>query len=421
MRLKVPTLSLVVLIGPVGSGKSTFVARHFLPTEVVSSDRCRALVSDDEDNQAATPDAFEVLHILVDKRLARGRLTVVDATNVTRSARRPLLRLAEARHVQPVAVVLDLPERVCVERLDARPERGISADVVRRHAEQMHRSIGALEREGFDRVYVLRTPEEVDAVEVEREPLPVDRRHDRGPFDVIGDVHGCVDELVALLERLGYDVAGDRSAATHPEGRRAVFLGDLVDRGPDTPAVVRLVMGMLAAGSGLAVAGNHEHRLARALRGGDVEAGHGLTESLVQLGGEPGAFLARMIDFLDGLPGHLVLDRGRLVVAHAGLPRDMHGRVSSSVRSFALYGETAGESDAFLPSAEPGWARRYRARPLVVYGHVAVAAPQLVRNTVNIDTGCVFGGRLTALRYPESELVDVPAARTYYEPARRER
>ena len=110
MKASVPNLSLVVLIGPSGSGKSTFARKHFLPTEVLSSDYCRGLVSDDENSQAATSDAFEVLHYIAGKRLAAGRLTVVDATNVQREARQPLVQLARTYHVLPVAVVFDLPE-----------------------------------------------------------------------------------------------------------------------------------------------------------------------------------------------------------------------------------------------------------------------------------------------------------------------
>ncbi len=418
MKITIPKLSLVVLIGPSGSGKSTFAARHFRATEVLSSDACRGLVSDDENDQAATKDAFEVLHFIAGKRLAAGKLTVVDATNVQREARRPLVELARSHHVLPVAIVFDVPEKLCLERNVARPERDFGPHVVRQQRSQLKRSLKGLNREGFRRVFVLRTPEEAEAAEIEREPSWTDRSRDHGPFDIIGDVHGCYDELVVLLRKLGYAFAEDGPAAAHPDGRKAVFLGDLVDRGPDVPRVLRLAMEMVEAGSALCVPGNHDNKLVRALRGRNVQVTHGLAESLAQLEGEPPQFREKALEFLDGLVSHLVLDDGRLVVAHAGMREDMRGRASAAVRAFALYGETTGETDEFgLPVRYP-WALEYRGKPSVVYGHTPVPEPVWVNNTINIDTGCVFGGALTALRYPERELVSVPASRTYYEPIR---
>lgn len=416
--VKIPDLCLVTLIGISGSGKSTFAARHFAAAEVISSDFCRALISGDENDQSATRDAFDVLHFIAAKRLAAGRLTVIDATSVQPEARRSLVALAREHHVLAVAVVLDVPEQVCAARNAARPDRSFGAHVLRQQHSQLRRSLGGLRREGFHRVYVLSGEAEVAAAAIQHEPLWNDKRSWHGPFDVIGDVHGCYAELVQLLGNLGYQVAGDGSTARHPDGRVAVFVGDLVDRGPATPAVLRLVMGMTADGCGLSVAGNHEAKLVRALRGRDVTIGHGLAESLAQLRAAPDGFAAQAAAFMDGLLGHVVLDDGRLVVAHAGLPEAMHGRASAAVRAFALYGDTTGETDEYgLPVRYP-WAEDYRGRAMVVYGHTPVPEAGWVNNTICVDTGCVFGGKLTALRYPERELVSVPAERVYYEPAR---
>jgi protein phosphatase len=418
VKIRIPELSLVVLIGPSGSGKSTFAERHFKTTEVLSSDVFRGLVSDDENDQAATKDAFEALHFVAGKRLASGKLSVIDATNVQREARRPLVELARAHHVLPVAIVFDMPERLCVERNAARPDRDFGPHVVRQQRSQLKRSLRGLDREGFRRVFVFDTPDEVEQAEIEREPSWTDRSSEHGPFDIIGDVHGCYDELVSLLAKLGYDVAEEGSGAAHPEGRKAVILGDLVDRGPNTPGVLRLVMGMVASGSALCVPGNHENKLVRALRGRDVQVTHGLAESLAQLGKEPPEFRQQVLEFLDGLISHFVLDDRKLVVAHAGMREEMQGRASAAVRAFALYGETTGETDEFgLPVRYP-WATEYRGKARVVYGHTPVPHPEWANNTINVDTGCVFGGALTALRYPEKELVSVPATRTYYEPVR---
>jgi len=418
MTISIPELSLVVLVGVSGSGKSSFAARHFLPTEVLSSDFCRGLVSDNENDQTATNAAFEVLHYVAGKRLEVGRLTVVDATNVQPEARQPLVALAKKHHALAVAIVLDVPESVCAERNATRPDRSFGPHVLRNQRNQLRRSMNNLRREGFHRVVFLHGVDEIDAAILERQPLWNDRRSDHGPFDIVGDVHGCCEELVALLGELGYQVRADGAGAHHPDGRRAFFVGDLVDRGPATPAVLRLVMGMVDDGDALCIPGNHEAKLLRALRGRNVTISHGLAETLAQLSEEPPEFSSRVETFIDGLVSHLVLDDGKLVVAHAGLRADMQGRASGAVRSFALYGDTTGETDEFGFPVRYPWAEDYRGDAMVVYGHTPVPEAIWLNKTICVDTGCVFGGKLTALRYPERDLVSVPAARTYWEPAR---
>ncbi|MEU3462808.1 polynucleotide kinase-phosphatase [Streptomyces sp. NPDC006733] len=424
--LPVTDLSLVVLIGATGSGKSTFAARHFKPTEILSSDFCRGLVSDDENDQAASRDAFEVLHYIAGKRLAAGRLTVIDATSVQSESRKALVDLARQYDVLPIAVVLDVPEQVCAERNAARPDRAaMPRHVVQRHQRELRRSLRGLEREGFRKVHILRGTEEIDGAEIVMERRYNDLRHLTGPFDIIGDIHGCRSELETLLTALGYalerDAAGRPVGAAHPQGRTAVFVGDLVDRGPDSPGVLRLVMGMVAAGSALCVPGNHENKLGRYLKGRNVQHTHGLAETIAQLegiAGEEPEFNARALRFIESLVSHYVLDEGKLVVCHAGLPEKYHGRTSGRVRSHALYGDTTGETDEFgLPVRYP-WAEDYRGRATVVYGHTPVPDTAWINNTICLDTGAVFGGRMTALRWPERELVDVPAERVWYEPVK---
>ncbi|MFG1922058.1 polynucleotide kinase-phosphatase [Cryptosporangium sp. NPDC048952] len=420
--LSIPELSLVCLVGVSGSGKSTFARAHFGRFEVLSSDFCRGLVADDENDQSATAAAFDVLHHIAGVRLAGGRLTVVDATNTQSQARKSLIELARAHDVLPVAIVLDVPEKVCLARNADRADRDFGAPVIRRQSDQLRRSLRSLRKEGFRTVHVLRGEEEIADAVIVRDKLLNDFRDDHGPFDVIGDVHGCRRELETLLTRLDYtlvhDAEGRAIDAVPPAGRTAVFVGDLVDRGPDAPGVLRLVMGMAAAGHARAVPGNHENKLVRALRGRDVQRTHGLAETLDQLGEQPPEFVADVERFCDGLVSHLVLDDGKLVVAHAGLKEDYHGRASGRVRSFALYGDTTGETDEYgLPVRYP-WAEEYRGRAMVLYGHTPIPKPQWINNTMCLDTGCVFGGSLTALRYPEKELVSVPAERVWYEPVR---
>ena len=425
MKLTIPELAVVALVGPSGSGKSTFARKHFLPTEILSSDFCRGLVSDDENSQAATGDAFDVLYFIAAKRLAAGKFVVIDATNVQAEARKPILALARQFHCLPAAIVFDLPESLCHERNRNRPDRDFGPHVIRQQSRQLRSSLRLLEREGFRRVHVLRSEEEVAAAEIVREPLWNNRKQEHGPFDIIGDIHGCFDELAELLKQLGYEfdsgLGGEPSSAysvTPPEGRKAVFLGDLVDRGPKIPEVLRLVMGMVEAGMALCVPGNHDIKLMRKLRGKDVQITHGLADSLEQLGAESPEFRASVAEFIDELVSHYVLDDGNLVVAHAGMKQEMQGRGSGKVREFALYGETTGETDEFGLPVRYNWAAEYRGRAIVVYGHTPVPQADWLNRTINIDTGCVFGGSLTALRYPEKELVSVRAHATYAQPAR---
>ena len=421
--ITIPELAFVVLVGPSGAGKSTFARKHFKPTEVLSSDFCRGLVSDDENDQAATTAAFEVLHFIAAKRLKAGKLTVVDATNVQTEARKPLVALARDYHVIPVAIVFNLSDRLCQDRNRSRSDRDFGPHVIRQQSQQLRRSIRNLKREGFRHIFEFSTPEEIDAVVIERQPLWNNLKHEHGPFDIIGDVHGCFDELQQLLVKLGYQITevdgNSRHFETkHPEGRKVIFLGDLVDRGPRIPDVLRLVISMVERGEALCVPGNHDIKLMRKLNGKDVRITHGLAESLEQLEREPHEFKEQVATFVDKLVSHYVLDDGQLVVAHAGLKEELQGRGSGKVRDFALFGETTGETDEFGLPVRYNWAAEYRGKAMVVYGHTPVPEPEWLNRTICIDTGCVFGGKLSALRYPERELVSVPALQTYYEPAK---
>jgi len=366
-----------------------------------------------------------VLYYIAAKRLAAGKLVVIDATNVQPEARKPIVALARQYHCIPAAIVFDLPEKVCQERNQERPDRNFGPHVIRQQSRQLRNALRLLDREGFRRVHVLRSPEEVDSAEIVREPLWNNLKQEHGPFDIIGDVHGCFDELVELLKQLGYTVDRAEDGATAagpsarpPVGRKAVFLGDLVDRGPRIPDVLRLAINMVEAGMALCVPGNHDVKLLRKLRGKDVQITHGLADSLQQLDKESPEFRARVAEFIDDLVSHYVLDDGKLVVAHAGMKEEMQGRGSGKVREFALYGETTGETDEFGLPVRYNWAAEYRGRAMVVYGHTPVPQPDWLNRTINLDTGCVFGGSLTALRYPERELISVPAKKTYAQPAK---
>ena len=429
MRIKIPKLSLVVMVGASGAGKSTFARKHFRSTEVLSSDVCRGLVSDDENSQAATGDAFDVLHFIAEKRLARGQLTVIDATNVQAEARKPLVQLAKKYHCLPVAIVLNPPEEVCHDRNQLREDRSFGRHVVRQHRSQLRRALKLLKREGFRHIFTMNSVEEIETASVERVPLWNDQRNQHGPFDIIGDVHGCADELEQLLESLGYERIAYASTSywgdvtyRHPEGRQAFFVGDLVDRGPRVLDVLRIAHNMMNSGDAWSVPGNHDMKLLRKLRGRNVQLKHGLETTMAEIEAlddeirDP--FCRELAEFLDSLVSHYVLDDGKLVVAHAGMKESMQGRGSGKVREFALYGETTGETDDYGLPVRVNWAADYRGSATVVYGHTPVAEPEWLNRTVNVDTGCVFGGKLTAMRYPECEFVSVPAGATYCETSR---
>ncbi|MEM7727557.1 MAG: polynucleotide kinase-phosphatase [Cyanobacteria bacterium P01_A01_bin.45] len=432
MKITIPELSLVTLIGASGSGKSTFAKKHFQPFEVISSDFCRGLVSNDENSQAASKDAFDILHYIAQKRLAAGNITVIDATNVRPEDRKHYINLAREYHVFPVAIVLNVSEEICSDRNQQRPDRQFGSYVVRRHTQLLKRSLRGLEREGFRYVYVLNSIEDIETVEVVRQPLWNNRKYESGPFDIIGDIHGCCDELEELLDKLGYIQIHDISSQStgfwnfptyyHPQGRKAVFLGDLVDRGSRILDTVKLVRNMVEADYAICVPGNHENKFLRKLRGKKVKLNHGLEETMKEVEAIPedvkDAYIQELQKFLDSLVSHYLLDDGKLVVAHAGMKQEYQGRGSGKVRSFALYGETTGEIDEFGLPVRFNWADEYRGEAMVVYGHTPVPEAEWLNNTIDIDTGCVFGGKLTALRYPERELVSVPAAKIYCEPVK---
>lgn len=327
----------------------------------------------------------------VEARLARLELTAIDVTNLEEDERRSLTELAARHHCPTVAIAIA-----------AGTEDGVATSP----------ETELLTEQGFQRVICARSSDELTLVRVR---LPTDRREDHGPFDIIGDVHGCYDELHRLLEALGYELRMEKGVAigaVHPEGRKAVFVGDLADRGPRVPDVFRLVMGMVEAESGLSVCGNHDIRLMRRLEGRVVSTGDGLAASVAQIEREV-ELGPRIVSFLRRLRSHYVLAGGALVVAHAGLPEDLQGRSSRAVHRFAVYG------DARAEARSRQWASEYRGARTVVYGHHAVGEAEWTNDTLCVDTGCVFGGRLTALRYPERELVSVPAAREYYPQRRR--
>ena len=424
-QMTMPDFGLVVLIGPSGSGKTTFARKHFQESEVLSSDLYRTVVGDVDRSSQTTRAAFDVIGYIATKRLEARRIAVIDATNLHREHRAVFANLARQQNAPLTAIVFELSENACqrqnAKRTDEEPR---PHHVVRRHWQTLKRSIKTLPKEGFRRKFRIKSPEDATETEIKLEPLVCDRRSDTRPLDIIGDVHGCRQELEDLLGKLGYQIesepaedGGTRHRVTPSGTRRAVFLGDLVDRGPDSPGTLELVMDMVESGAAIAVQGNHDNKLMRALSGRDVQRTHGLAETMEALEKRPEAFRERVRTFLGSMASHFVLDGGNLVAAHAGMAEHLQNRAGRDVRDFGLYGDSDGSTDEDGLPIRGDWGREYRGPAAVVYGHTPTARPEWVNNTLCIDTGCVWGGPLTALRYPEREIVRVPARQAYQTPA----
>ena len=412
--IEIPEVCLVAMVGASSSGKTSFAQKHFRPTEVLSSDFFRGLICDDENCQSITPEAFDLLYYTARKRLQNMKLTVIDATNIKTEARKEVIDLAREQNVHAAAIVLNIPESVIQERNMARPDRNLSSGVIRSHCRGVKRSIRQLKKEGFRFIYVIDSLEQLQKVKIVRTKLWSDKRDEHGPFDIIGDVHGCCTELEMLLDKLGY-VRND-GVYSHPEGRKAAFLGDFCDRGERNVDVLKLVMDMVKSGNAISVPGNHDVKLLKFFRGRNIQLTHGIDKTIAEIDAQGVEFKDEVVSFIDGLVSHYVLDDGKLVISHAGIKEEYIGRSSARIRDFCLYGETTGETDAYGLPERIDWAADYRGRAAVVYGHIESKDIRVQNNTYCVDTGCVFGGKLTAMRYPEREFVTVDAVRQYCEP-----
>ncbi|MCO7126201.1 bis(5'-nucleosyl)-tetraphosphatase PrpE [Sporolactobacillus shoreicorticis] len=232
-------------------------------------------------------------------------------------------------------------------------------------------------------------------------------------YDVIGDIHGCLTEFMLLTEKLGYQ--WDHHLLIHPEQRMLVFVGDITDRGPASVEMIRIVAHLVEQGLALYVPGNHCNKLYRLLMGHNVQVTHGLETTVQELNRldsqQREQISAQFIALYRKSPLILYLDQQRLVVCHAGMQeKNLFKPLTRAMKSFALYGDTTGKKDAKGLPERRDWARKYHGDPLIVYGHTPVSRPRWKNHTLNLDTGCVFGGMLSALRYPEMELVAVPSS-----------
>ena len=235
-------------------------------------------------------------------------------------------------------------------------------------------------------------------------------------FDIVGDIHGCFNEFIQLFTILGYTM--ENGIPIHPDNRSLAFVGDAMDRGPNSLETMNLLFRLQDANKLIYSPGNHCNKFYRYAKGNNVQLQHGIETTVAELNAlshdKRQRFIKRYIAFYEALSLYVSLDDGKLIIAHAGIRENLIGTSNlKKLRSFVLYGDVTGEQ---LPNGRPlrrDWAKSYKGSPFIVYGHTPVREPRFVHNTVNIDTGCVFGGQLTALRYPELETVSTPSLQPF--------
>ncbi|WP_058308126.1 bis(5'-nucleosyl)-tetraphosphatase PrpE [Gracilibacillus massiliensis] len=237
-------------------------------------------------------------------------------------------------------------------------------------------------------------------------------------LDIIGDIHGCYQELMELVEKLGYQYQNDK--IYHPDNRQLAFVGDLTDRGPKSLDVIRFVYHVvMELKLGFYVPGNHCDKLYRYFLGNNVKQQHGLettVEEYQQLSKpEQLEVKGMMMTLYENAPLYKVVNELDTVIAHAGIPEKYIGRNDKKVKTFVLYGDITGGKLADGRPVRRDWAQHYHGDKWIVYGHTPVLEPRFVNRTVNIDTGCVFGNQLTAFRLPEEEIINVPSKQPFVE------
>lgn len=413
--LRIPPGAIVVTVGSAGSGKTTWARRQFPTEHILSLDDCRRMVAGSETEYEVTAEAFELLLTALEGRARRRITTLVDGTFVHPQLRARILEVARAFGRTAIAVCFRVPAELAQFR-NRSGNRMIGTRLLKKQAALVDEFAAGYAAEGWDQV-VFFGDVDVDMLPAVRYTLP-EALPQPGPFDVIGDVHGCLTELDRLLDLLGYGAPLADHTRLHPAGRIAVFVGDYADRGPDSPGVFRRVIAMHRAGSALCVPGNHCAKLLRYLNQRPVEISHGLGLTIEQLDAAGDALKAEVKRFLEGLPQQIVVAGGRLVVFHAALPRDRVGHVDQATWAQTTYGVVRGMDENGYPIRDLNWTRSWvvgEDEPLAIYGHTPVRAPLRSYNTVDIDGGCVFGGYLAAYRWPERTMAYVGAERVYFD------
>ncbi|UII56565.1 polynucleotide kinase-phosphatase [Cytobacillus spongiae] len=440
MDVVLPYAGIVLLVGPSNSGKSTLIKEfvdkgELLSSEMVSSDEVRLLVSDTdfidwkhrpsdeadalyEEYQRISVEAFGLMDRLIETRCRMNKLTVVDATHLHPDDRKRYIEMARRYHVPIVAIVLDVEQNILLERDEQRDQpRGKRR--IRQQYQVFKREKRFIKKEGYRATFFIKNPEDIQLKRHRENPIELDV--DNG-IDVIGDIHGCYDELIELLLKLGYK-KHEEGYFIHPEGRRFLSLGDVMSRGPRSIETMQFFMEHVDRGLAFMIDSNHGWKIARWLDGRKVTLAHGdelVEEEMKKFKEEHGEEQTQQLkeelkSFLLGAPSHYLLRKNgvpTLVCTHAGIKDEFIGKQSYDVSDFCRYGDNEGLDENGKPIRKD-WTIHHKTSTLVVWGHDPKPKPLMMNHTVNIDQGVVFGGELTALRYPEKEFVSVKAKRDY--------
>ena len=425
MKFEIFEFSLVMLLGPAGVGQTDFTQAHFSNYECLSPAAFQKMITA-IDADGVSEEAYELLLKVLELRLKHRQLTCLNAPFLSSSEFGAIKKLAKKYHCRLVAVTFEKPLEDCLTANASNEKNPLPEHVIRIQHQKLSERVSYLGQEGFRQILRLKNDADIAEAQIIRKKLRCDLQEENGPFDIIGDVHGCLEELLQLLAKLDYQiekVADPQDPwrpykGSHPQGRRLLFVGDFCDRGPDSPGVFQLVMSLHQLGLALCVPGNHDDKLARKSSGRSVSMKHGIVETLEQLESYPKDFQDAIAKFVKSLPSHLMLQNGELIVSHAGLKSSMHNRSSAEIHAFCIYGDTTGKKDEFGLPIRLNWAKNYNGTATIVYGHTPVPNAEWLNNTIDIDTGCVFGGKLTALRFPEKQLVEVPAIKEWVAPSR---
>lgn len=440
MRIQLPYAGIVLLVGPSNSGKSTWLKQliedeTIRPSEVVSSDDYRKLVGDVEhiDWKGHPPDeadtlyeayqdisteAFALMTSLIEARARLNKLTIIDATHLYASDRKTYIELARRLHQPIYALVLDVEQHTLLER-DQQRDFPRGGRRVKQQVQVFNREKRSMKREGFDQLHIVADVEKVELVRQMNNPLHISADHG---IDVIGDIHGCFDEFIELLGRLGY-IQNEEGLYVHPEGRTFLSLGDIMSRGPKSLDTILFFIRHVEAGVAKMIDSNHGWKVLRWLEGRNVTMKHGdelFVEELHAFEEENGAELTEALKssmkrLLKHAPSHYVLTKHDIptaVCVHAGIRDEFIGKSSREISDFCRYGDNDGFDDAGKPIRKD-WTVHHRSNKLIIWGHDPRPRPLRLNQTINIDQGVVFGGRLTAFRYPEQTIVQVEAKQDY--------
>lgn len=440
MEVVLPYAGIVLLVGPSNSGKSTLLKNlvekeQLLSSEVVSSDDFRVLVSDIEfidwkqrsndeadslydQYQKISGEAFSLMDSLIETRCRLNKLTIVDATHLHPDDRKRYITIAKNNHVPIVAIILDVEQNILLERDEFRDNpRGKRR--IKQQYQVFKREKRFIKKEGYHATYFIHNTDEIELKRHSKNPIELDVA--KG-IDIIGDVHGCFDEMIQILEKLGYEQNHEKYFI-HPEGRKFLSLGDVMSRGPKSLETMQFFLRHVNQDLAYMIDSNHGWKIARWLDGRKVTLNHGdeLVEEEIkqfqeQYGEEQTVELKKELKkFLLNAPSHYVLTKNgvpTLVCTHAGIKDEFIGKQSYDVSDFCRYGDTDGFDDAGKPIRKD-WSIHHKASTLIIWGHDPKPKPLIINNTINIDQGVVFGGELTALRYPEKEFVSVKAKKDY--------